>query len=453
VRHDTSQSVLFESLSSKPVTVAFEAPSQSSDGGLPLLAAVDRKLGLTALLSHELLDVRRSKSVEHSFTELVRQRVFAIAHGYADCNDAARIGDDPLFKLACGRSTDASESLASQPTLSRFERGHGGREIVAMGRALERAVIGNLSRRHRRARQITIDLDGSEDPTHGQQPFAFFNGYYDSWCYVPIFGFLTIDDLPEQHLFFARLRPGTGPEGHGVRALLRRVVPLLRQRFQRAKIVVRLDAGFASGELFDLFEELKVGYMVAMAKNSRLSTHAERHMRAVRHIESAFGGTTTLFGECTYGARTWSRSRRVIFKAEVVALAGRDPRDNLRFVVTNLRGGPESVWTDYIKRGDTENRIKELKLDLQIDRTSSTSFLANQMRVLLTAAAFVLFQALRAGLAATELGRATVATLRLKLLKIGATVKESWRRIVIALPVSYPWKHLWRRAAIAADAH
>lgn len=238
-----------------------------------------------------------------------------------------------------------------------------------------------------------------------------------------------------------------------MRTLLRRVIPQLRQRFRRAKIVVRLDAGFASSELFDLLEKLKVGYMVAMAKNSRLSTHAERHMRAVRHIESAFGGTTTLFGECIYGARTWSRRRRVIFKAEVVVLAGRDPRDNLRFVVTNLREDAESVWKGYIKRGDVENRIKELKRDLQIDRTSSTSFLANQMRVLLTAAAFVLFQALRAGLAATELGRASVATLRLKLLKIGATVKESWRRIVIALPTSSPWKHLWRRAAIAAGAH
>ena len=453
MRHDTTQPVLFESLSFKPVMVAFDAPAQSSDGGLPLLAALDRKLGLTALLSHELVDMRRSKSVEHGFSELVRQRVFAIAHGYADCNDAALIGDDPLFKLACGRSPDASESLASQPTLSRFERGHGGREIVGMGRALERVVIGNLYRRHRRARQITIDLDGSEDPTHGQQPFAFFNGYYDSWCYLPLFGFLSIDDLPEQHLFFARLRPGTGPEGRCVRTLLRRVVPLLRQRFRRAEIVVRLDAGFASSELFDLLEELEVGYMVAMAKNSRLATHAERHMRAVRHLESEFGGTTTLFGECVYGAQTWSRSRRVIFKAEVVALAGRDPRDNLRFVVTNLRDGAESVWKRYVMRGDTENRIKELKLDLQVDRTSSTSFLANQMRVLLTAASFVLFQALRAALKATELGRATVATLRLRLLKIGATVKESWRRIVIALPTSHPWKHLWRRAAIAADAH
>jgi hypothetical protein len=322
-----------------------------------------------------------------------------------------------------------------------------------MGRALEHAVIGRLAHRHRRARRITIDLDGSEDPTHGQQPFTFFSAYYDSWCYLPLFGFLSIDDLPEQHLFFARLRPGTGPEGRCVRTMLRRVVPLLRQRFRKAEIVVRLDAGFASSELFDLLDDLKVGYMVAMAKNSRLTIHAERHMRGVRWITEQFGKTTTLFGECEYGARKWSRPRRVIFKAEVVTLAGRDPRDNLRFVVTNLRDGAESVWKDYIKRGDTENRIKELKLDLQIDRTSSTSFLANQMRVLLTAAAFVLFQELRVALGASELGRAMVARLRLTLLKIGATVKESCRRIVIALPKSHPWQDLWRKAAIAVGAH
>ena len=452
MRHDTTESVLFDDLSSKPVMVAFDAPSQSSDGGLPLLAALDRKLGLTALLSQQLVDVRRTKSIEHSYAEMVKQRVFSIAHGYADCNDAARIGEDPLFKLACGRAPGSPAALASQPTLSRFERGHGGRQIVAMGRALERAVIGKLATRHRRARQITIDLDGSEDPTHGQQPFAFFNAYYDSWCYVPLFGFLSIDDLPEQHLFFARLRAGTGPEGHCVRSLLRRIVPLLRQRFRKAEIVVRLDAGFASRDLFDLLDELGLGYMVAMAKNSRLTVHAERHMRAVRSIEEYFGGTTTLFGECIYAARRWPRPRRVIFKAEVVALAGREARDNLRFVVTNLRGDAKSVWKRYIKRGDVENRIKELKLDLQIDRTSSTSFLANQMRVVLTAAAFVLFQELRAALATTELGRAMVATLRLKLLKIGATVKETWRRIVISLPTSHPWKDLWRRAAITAGA-
>ena len=452
MRHDTAEPVLFTEISSKPVMVAFDAPAQSSDGGLPLLVAIDRKLGLTHALARELVDPRRTKSVAHDLTELVRQRVFAVAHGYADGNDASRIGADPLFKLACARAPGSQCPLASQPTLSRFERARAGREVVAMGRTLECTVIGTLAKRHPRARTITIDLDGSDDPTHGQQPFAFFNAYYDSWCYVPLFGFLSIDEQPEQHLFFARLRPGVGTEGRCVRALLRRIVPLLRERFRRAKIVVRLDAGFTSSELLELLDELEVGYLVAMPKNSRLTTHAERHMHAARTLEDRFGGTTTLFGECSYQALSWSRTRRVLFKAEVVALAGREARDNLRFVVTNLAGRAGSLWQRYVRRGDVENRIKELKLDLEIDRTSSTSFLANQMRVLFAAAAFVLFQELRAVLGASELGRAMVSTLRLRLLKIGATVKESWRRIVIALPESCPWKDLWRRAAVAVGA-
>lgn len=450
--HDSQQAVLFEGFSPKPVVVAFSAPRQSSDGGLPLLAAIDRKLGLSDLLSRELQDGRRPKSVAHSMTEMVRQRIFSIAMGYADGNDAARIGDDPLFKLACGRACNSESGLASQPTLSRFERAHGGRAIVAMGRTFESAVIKQLARRHRRAREITIDLDGSEDKTHGQQPFSYFNGYYDSSCYLPLFGFLSIDDQAEQHLFFARLRPGSGPESRCVRPLLRRVVPMLRKLFSKAKIVVRLDAGFASSELFDLFDELKVGYVAAMAKNSRLEVHAEAQMQAVRSLAKDFDQTTTLFGECMYGALKWSRERRVIFKAEVVAHAGRALRDNLRFVVTNLCDGAESLWKRYTKRGDAENRIKELKLDLEIDRTSSTSYLANQLRVLLTAAAFALFQALRATLAGSELGRAMASTLRLKLLKIGATVTESCRRIVIALPTSYPWKSMWLRTALAVGA-
>jgi len=282
--HDKHQAVRFEELSSKPVIVDFSAPQQSSDGGLPLLAAIDRKLGLSDLLSRELQDGRRTKSVAHSMTAMVRQRIFSIAMGYADGNDAARIGDDPLFKLACGRPCNSESGLASQPTLARFERAHGGRAIVALGRTLERAVIKQLARRHRRARQITIDLDGSEDKTHGQQPFSYFNGYYDSSCYLPLFGFLSIDDRAEQHLFFARLRPGSGPESRCVRPLLRRVVPMLRKLFSKAKIVVRLDAGFASNELFDLFDELKVGYVAGMAKNSRLEVHAEAQMQAVRSL-------------------------------------------------------------------------------------------------------------------------------------------------------------------------
>jgi len=452
MRNDTQEGVLFEGICRKPVVTEFTAASQSSEGGLPLLAKVDRRLGLTARLAAALHEQRLAERVEHDLLELVRQRVFSIALGYADGNDAACVGRDPLVKLACGRLPGSEGSLASQPTISRFERGRDGRELIGMARALEDVVIEGLARRHKRARRITLDLDSSEDPTHGQQPFTYFNGYYDKWCYLPLFGFLSVDDEPEQHLFFARLRPGTARDGRCVRTILRRVVPELKRRFRGAEVLIRLDAGFAGAELLELFDELGVSYVAALPKNSVLSGEAAPRMHAARVLTERCGIATQLFGECAYRADTWPRERRVIYKAEVVVHPGRDPRDNLRFVVTNLRASPEALWKLYCARGDVENRIKELKSDLEIDRTSSTSFLANQLRVLLTAAAFVLFQALRRALKGTELARAQVTTLRLRLLKIGAVVRESWRRIVLQLPRVHAFADAWQRAALAVGA-
>jgi len=285
------------------------------------------------------------------------------------------------------------------------------------------------------------------DPTHGQQPFAFFNGHYDTWCYLPMLGFLSVDGDPEQYLFHARLRPGLAKEARGTIALLRRTVARLRRAFKRARIRVRLDAGFAYPQIFAALEELRVEYVVAMPRNPTLSGRAARHMRAARSLSDRFEATTTLFGETSYKTRSWKRARRTIYKAEVVRAEGKPAKDNARFVVTNLRHAPERVWEIYCRRGDSENRIKELKNDLEIDRTSCTSFLANQVRVLMTATAYVLYQELRASLRGTELGRSMVATLRLRLMKIGATITESVRRVVVSMPASHPWKDLWMKAA------
>lgn len=448
----TQQRVLFEGSFPKPVTVDFTARRQSSDGGVALLRQIDARTGLTASLASSLNERRSTARVQHDLELLVRQRVLSIALGYADCNDAARIGDDPALKLACGRAPDASASLASQPTLSRFERGRAGRELVAMSRALERNVMDRLARRTGRARRVTIDLDSTVDPTHGTQQHSLFNGYYGTWCYLPLLGFLSIDDEPEQYLFHARLRPGTSRDGRGVRSLLARVIPDLKRRFRRAEVLVRLDAGFCGPELLAMLDELGARYVVGIAKNPKLEALAGKHMHAARALTSRFGPSTQLFGDCEYATKSWKRSRRVIFKAEVVSLEERTPRDNLRLVVTNLRQSPEALWALYARRGDSENRIKELKCDLEIDRTSSSSFLANQLRVLLTSAAFVLMQTLRDTLRETELARAQVSTLRLKLLKVAATVKSTWRRIVISLPETYAWAAAWRTAALAAGA-
>lgn len=451
----TRQTVLFQELFDKPVVVAFDAPLQSSDGGALLLAAADRRLRLTEQLCGQLVDAREQRKVHHGLGEMLRQRVYGIALGYADGNDSARNGDDPLLKLACGRSIRDQQGLASQPTLSRFEHSVAARQLVAMGRTIEAAVIRQLKRRHHRARLITIDLDPTDDPTHGQQDFSFFNGHYDSWCFLPLLGFLSIDDQPEQYLFHARLRPGNASATRTAAPLLRRTVARLRRSFPRAKIRVRLDGGFAHPRLFDLLEELRVEYLVAMPSNSLLLEHAEPAMRLVRHMVNFTGQALHIFDECIYRAKSWSVARRVVIKAEVVCHPGRKPKDNARFVVSNLdHMGAERVYQIYRQRGDVENRIKELHHDLEIDRTSTTSYLSNHLRVLLTATAYVLCQELRSRLAGTALQRVQVGTLRLRLFKVATLVQESVRRIVLSMPASFPWKSLWlataRRVGAAA---
>lgn len=450
--HPTAQRALFEETFAKPVVVQFDGEQSSSDGGALLLGAVDRRVGLTQALGRELVDSRRSWRVEHGKQELLRQRILSIALGYADQNDSARVGNDPLLKLACGRSPSDPGALASQPTLSRFETARTGRELVAMGRRLESFVIARLRKAHRKAKRITIDLDSTEDPTHGQQPFAFFNGYYDSWCYLPMLGFLSVDDEPTQHLFHARLRPGTARDARGTPALLLRTVQALRKAFKKAKILVRLDAGFAAPAIFEVLDELRVDYLVSLPGNTVLERASAESMRIVRTLAERFDGSLATWGETPYRSGGWSRARRVIFKAEALVYPGRELKENRRFVATSLGLAPKKAWDLYCRRGDIENRIKELHEGLEIDRTSCSSFLANHFRVLETAAAYVLFQELRLRLPRTDLARAQVGTLREKLLKIGAVVKESVRRIVVSFPASCPWKQLWHEAAHSLGA-
>jgi len=439
--------MIFEGLFGKPVCSKFDSELRTSDSGASLLGAIDRKTKLTESLCSELADPRSTNRIEHSYLDLFRQRVFSIALGYPDGNDAAQIGHDPIMKLVCGRKPADKRGLGSQPTLSRFEHAVTGREVVALGRKLEELVIERVYRRNRHARLITIDLDGSVDPTHGQQPFAFFSGYYDSWCYFPLLGFITVDEQREQHLFHARLRPGASNEARSTPALLRRTVANLRKTFKKARIRVRLDSGFAHPLIYDTLEDLKVEYVIGVPENSVLKERASREMRAAEVLAEQFGKTTTFFSETDYAARSWPRERRVVYKAEIVQAEGKSARRNARFLVTNLRHKPQRTWEIYCKRGDSENRIKELKGDLEIDRTSCASYIANQFRVLLAATAYVLFQDMRAALGNHEFSRSTVGTLRARLLKIGATVTETVRRIIISMPSNFPWKDPWRRAA------
>ncbi len=438
---------------SKPVVAAFDQPDASSDGGAILLKGIDTQLQLTKRLAACLEDERQAGKVRHQTLELLRQRVFGLACGYADCNDVERLVKDPMHKLLVGRDPLAGEDLASQPTLSRFENGVGWRELRDMGEVLADIVIEHHRRRLKgRATRITIDLDPTDDPTHGQQELTFFNGHYDTACYLPIVATVTFNDEAVQYAVAAVLRPGNAPATRGARGILRRLLGKLRGAFPAATFRVRLDGGFAHPKLFAFLERQQVEYVVAMASNPRLEKRARRLMGKARLLSKATGQTAHLYGETRYAARSWKRKRRVVIKAEVVRHPGRDPKNNPRFVVTNLTDPPQTVYEIYCQRGDVENRLKELHHGLEMDRTCCSRFLANQFRVLLTLAAYILFQDLQRRTAGTALAGAQVTTLRERLIKLAVWVERSVRRIVLHLPTTYPWLSSWQRIARAVGA-
>ncbi len=442
----TRQSVLFSDLAGKPVVARFDQEHASSDGGAILLQACDRRLGLTDALIGGIDDRRQSGKIRHTLGELVRQRLYAIACGYPDGNDASRLAGDPIHKLLCGCDPLRGEKLASQPTLSRFENAFARADLYRMSVALADAVIERHRRRlKRKARRITIDLDPTDDPTHGAQQLTFFNGHYDSWCYLPVAGFLTFNEEPDQYLFAYVLRPGNAGAGVGAIGILSRLLPRLRSAFPRARLRVRLDGGFAAAPLFAFLEREGLEYVVAMGKNKVLERRAARLMGSARRLSRESGKTEHLYSETLYAAGTWEQRRRLIIKAEVVRHPGREPKDNPRFVVTNLKHSPRHLYEAiYCARGDVENRIKELHHGLEIDRTSCSRFLANQLRGLLTAAAYVLYQELRLRAARTALRSAQVNTLREHLMKLGAWVESSVRRIVLHLPATCVHRHDWQ---------
>ena len=299
------------------------------------------------------------------------------------------------------RATEPRALAGLQPTLSRFEN----------------AVSA-------RATRITLDLDPTDDPTHGQQEFAFFNGHYDTWCYLPVVATVTFNDEAAQFAVAAVLRPGNAPAGLGARGILRALLRKLRAAFPAATFRVRLDGGFASAKLFTFLEREQVEYVVAMPSNRRLDKRARRLMGRARVQSRQTGETAHLYGETRYAAKTWSRRRRVIIKAEVVRHPGRAPKNHPRFVVTNLTAAPAAVYALYCQRGDVENRLKELHHGDGPHQLLEVR--ANQFRVLLTLAAYILFQELRRRTATTA--DAQVTTLRtLKRIRGASAVRgKTW---------------------------
>ncbi len=450
--HNTTQCVLFPGIFQLPVVAKFDQRQSSSDGGAILLRAADRGLGLTSALACALEDKRQSKKIKHELSELLTQRVMAIACGYPDTNDAARLGSDPVHKLLVGRDPIQGEDLASQPTLSRFENSRDRKQLFRLSEALADCVIERHRRRLRgQARRVTIDLDPTDDPTHGAQQLTFFNHHYDTYCYLPVVGFLSFDEEPDQYLVTAVLRPGNAHGSVGAIGILRRLLQRVKKAFPGARIRVRLDGGFATPQVLDFLDgEAKVEYIVNLAANAVLKRKAESAMKRARRASRISGQTEHVYGECRYATRkTWPWERRIIYKAEVVRAANKEPKDNPRFVVTNLRQSPQWIYEKvYCPRGDVENRIKELHDGMQIGRTSCSNFWANTFRVILTAAAYVLMQEMRLHLAPTRHARAQVSTLRERFLKLGAQVVVSVRRIVLHLPRSFPDRDSFHHLAL-----
>jgi hypothetical protein len=290
-------------------------------------------------------------------------------------------------------------------------------------------------------------------PPTGSRSSPSNNGHHHNWCYLPIVATLTFNDEVEQYVVGVVLRPGNAHASRGAIGILRRLLAKLRRAFPKARLRVRLDGGFATPEVLDFLEDQEVEYLVAIAKNPRLEPRGRQLLAKARRRAKQSGETAHFYGETPYAARKWQRRKqRVIYKTEVVCLSGREPRDNLRFVVTNLSQSPRRVYQIYRERGDDENRIKELHYGLKLDRTSCSRFLANQLRVLLTTAAYVLMQELRRQARGTACQAAQVTTLRERLLKLGAWVEVAVRRVVVHLPSSFAWAPCWMRIAARVGA-
>ena len=411
------------------LSVRFDQPDTSSDGGLLLISQIDRRVGLTRRLASCLGDLRRGMSVRYELETMLRQRVYGIALGYEDCIDFDDLRLDEAFKLTVGAVP------APQPTLSRFENARSRSELWAMSETFVELFI--RRRRGKAPRRIVLDFDATDDPAHGQQEFEFFHGYCGRHCFLPLLAFAAADDGPAE-LVAAILRPGNIHAGRGAAGLLKRLARRLRKTFPHSEIVFRADAGFALPEVYEVCESENLRYLISLARNSRLEAMAEPHLEEVRRkAESA--GFARSFHDLSYAAKTWSCERRVVLKAERLV-----DKDNPRFVLTDLPGEPEELYRRYCLRGDIENRIKELKLDCFSGRTSCHSFRANCFRLLLHAAAYVLLSLLKESLEGTELARASVGTVRLKLLKVAARIVRTTRRTWVHLPRSCPAQRLWR---------
>ena len=439
--NSTPEQLRFASIPAHSVRADFAGGGLSSDLGPVLLRGVDLQIGLTKRLAAALPDRRHQSYISHSYHDLLTQRIYQIGCGYEDGNDANSLRHDPMFKLGAARLPfDDDAALASGATISRFEHSASRRDIYRISEALVEQFIASFASP---PKSLILDLDHSEDACYGQQPLAFYNHHYGSTCYLP----LMIFDGQSGGLIAAVLRPGKRPFGDENAMIMRRVLKLIRLRFPHTHILVRGDGHFSGPELMGLIDSMpNVDFIFGFSCNVKLVALAEpTRLRAIEHWVAAQSqdvapNAVRLFDEFIYKARSWPRAWRVLLKAEVMALG-----ENTRFIVTSLPGlDAGTLYEDiYCARGQAENYIKHLKDDLATDRTSCTSFLANCMRLLLHAAAYILHQQLRTeALQHSALSQAQPSTVIAKLFKIAVQVRQYRNKIVLHLPSACPVKDL-----------
>jgi len=449
------------------VVAAFDAPRISSDGGALLLGELDRKLGLSERFGQCFVDRRDQRYVEHTVLALVRQRLLGLALGYEDLNDHDELSKDPLLAVCAGspdphgqtrkRARDKGRALAGKSTLNRLElcpekdaeapRYH--KPTVEANKVEDLFVAAFLTAHAQAPEEVVLDFDATDDPVHGHPEGRFFHGYYDGYCYLPLYVFCG------DHLRVAKLRTADRDAADGAVEELQRLVARLRQAWPEVRIVVRADSGFAREALMAACEaHAEVYYVLGLAKNARLLKRAGKELVQAQEAFAKGGRTARVFAQFSYRTRqSWSRERRVVAKAEWLAKGA-----NPRFIVTNLPedyAAPQALYEDvYCARGEMENRIKEPQLDLFADRTSAATLNANQLRLWFASLAYVLVSALRrVALAGTRLSKATCGTIRLKLFKVGALVKVSVRRVAVSLSRACPHRDVFEAAWARLQAY
>ena len=427
---------------SRQVLARFDGGIMTSDGGGLLLRETDQRLNLLSRLGQCFLDARHPALVQHSVQELVSQRVYGLALGYEDLNDHEQLRHDPLLRVMAGKREVEDRPLAGKSTLNRLELSDGTpsryKKITYWKTALDELLVDVFVEAHERApEQIVLDVDTTDLPLHGQQEGRFFHGYYDHYCYLPLYVFCG------EHVLGARLRLANSDAAAGSVAEIQRIVEQIRAAWPQVRILLRADSGFCRDELMSWCETHQVEYVFGLARNQRLRKILGRSLQQAREQWEQSGKPGRVFAEFDYRTKkSWSRARRVVAKAEHL-----DGKENPRYVVTSLTA---EIWTAqklyeelYCARGDMENRIKE-QFCLFADRVSTETMRANQLRLYLSAMAYVLLCGLRRlGLRGTELAQAQVSTIRTRLLKIGALIRVSVRRVRLSWAASYPWVPLF----------